>query len=1432
MAEYNRPPQGWRFEFAGVCLRDVPDALTPNKYSAAKNIRASAKQGVQTRPGYVSLFNTGAAAVTDLRAYAALGTDNLPRFLARDTGNAIYLDTGALIATLTGVAGSGVSMLPFRPAQSPQAWMYVSSLEDYRKFSAPDAGGAVVAQKVGIAEPLSTTIPTLVVEAAPLGPTCTDFTGVYTGWTAGGTASGISAVNLFTDTAGTVLTDPALSTRKSVKVVYVGLYMVGMEVIFAAINQYQVQAVLPACAAAIITNVLYYVGSSGPCQITLSTDISGSLQRGSIVHLVQGGNNEDVLVLSAIKGPGNTCAFECSTAATYTGGTVSGVGAIVVDGAPVAAQAITSPTIHSNMTAGIGYISQTLASNPFAAYSQDDYVHVLLLLNNIAAISKVDIIFNTGNTGGAPDYVTSTLTYSVTGAALADVLVAGDLAQISFPVSALTDFAGMPASVNGIRISVTSTDWTTLVVGSVWMGGKGGPDIGETGIPYKYRVVPRSSLTGAKGNASAPMRYAVSPRRQQVKLVLPSAAYDSQIDTWDIYRYGGSVTSYRYLGSVPSSASTYIDDLFDDAVLGGTLLETDNFEPWPSIDAPFRPTSPAVTISGTFITVAWTGTWPVTILRWLPGTLLAVGGVGVFTLRARPLNVNSTTYMFEVTECGGYSTGGSYFIVSEPIVARQPVPYAWGPNEQGDVFAVGDTLRPGTVYFAKSYQPDSAPDSYNLDLTPPSEPLLGGTCLRGVSLVASTQRWWALYPAFTTAQRYNAIEQSIGRGLVSPYGHCSDGQRIYFWAKDGIVATEGGSFQSLTDADLYPLFPHEGVTGANITRNGVTFYAPDYKRAATFRLAVAQGFLYADYQDSTGTPRTLVCDLRTGGWQPDIYGDPIRVHYAVEQQEGTLGTGAPALYPMVVLADTAGKVYKQQDLANDDGMAIACLVATFEWDGGDPRSQPQWGDLYLDCLPITPVTATPMSLSAAVGAATVVAAAATRTFSPISAAGGVLKKFLGLQLAWTDDFTTQSAPTALYLWQPSLVPKPETTKDRFGDWEQSGAAYYRGFVLSADTFNLVKSLGIRNGDNNALVTFPIQHNGQQEIGYAFAAPFVAHLIRHEAQDAVPWRYFGIKWISDPWPELIAERTPWINLGTPGAKYMRGLVVPIDTNGLPITLTLVSSDGASVAMGPYTTLAAVKTPTAIALTIPLIGHEFQIRPSGPCRIWTEEIRWDYDLWPELISEATGWLKVSQDSGASFLQGFVAPIEAGGAAPTFNLLTDAGGTIALTSTVTPAANVKTAVPFSLVTPAVVHEVQLVPSAPCRIWLDEIRWVAQPTAELAITWKTQFTAHGLSGYQHVYRIEAAYASTAPVMLTITSYDGSSPTVIVLPATGGAYRKAIVNLTPNKGTLYQYSATSWSPFQMFLNDFLVWVGLWGRPGNYVPYRLIGSEAGDGARI
>lgn len=616
---------------------------------------------------------------------------------------------------------------------------------------------------------------------------------------------------------------------------------------------------------------------------------------------------------------------------------------------------------------------------------------------------------------------------------------AGQYTEVTVSIASLirigNDQTKTLANCNRVQILANISGNITLGFGSVWVGGGGQPDVGANGSPYFYRLTPRSSTTGATGNPSPATRYGVLPRVQKVIVSLPSAGYDTQIDTWDIERYGGSVTSWRYIGSAPSSATTFTDNVLDSAALAGSELEFDNFEPWPTVDVPWIATVAtagitSISVYGTAIVVLGPSTaFLTTTLRWLPGTLLTLDGQSTYTLWNRPTAIAGGV-LFRILENAG-SPSVSTLVVNEPIVANQPLPYLWGPDANGVVFGCGDPLRPGVLYSAKQLNPDATPNNV-YDLSPPSEPLLGGEIVDGLSLVASSRRWWQLQPAFTLPQRWLPIETPAGRGLAAPFGHCTDGKSIYFWAKDGICAMVPGlPAIALTDADLANLFPRDGVPGKDVTYAGYTFYAPDYSRAAQFRLSIINSILRAHYYDSNGNARLIVCDLQADSagqprlaWSADFGPDALTTSCQPEQPPGSLASVGIS-YAQAYFADAVGKVYTESDLSNDNGVAIACALGVPEWNADDARIPKQWLDAMVDAVPAgsAGILVTPASGGVAVGTPAAIAQGVTRLLSVVPL-GNPLGNFLGVILSWSDNFLTQSVPTTILEWSPEFVAQP------------------------------------------------------------------------------------------------------------------------------------------------------------------------------------------------------------------------------------------------------------------------------------------------------------------------------------------------------------------------------------------------------------------------
>ncbi len=134
-------------------------------------------------------------------------------------------------------------------------------------------------------------------------------------------------------------------------------------------------------------------------------------------------------------------------------------------------------------------------------------------------------------------------------------------------------------------------------------------------------------------------------------------------------------------------------------------------------------------------------------------------------------------------------------------------------------------------------------------------------------------------------------------------------------------------------------------------------------------------------------------------WSIDSYNDSMAVHYAVQQPESSM-VNAPALNPVLLLGGANGKVWKESALTNDNAAPITGTIFTFEFNGGDLRTQPLWGDIYLDAVSPSNLTAQPTVGGNLFGNSTVIAGNNSRQFSQVSCNGQAEQKFMGLAVTW------------------------------------------------------------------------------------------------------------------------------------------------------------------------------------------------------------------------------------------------------------------------------------------------------------------------------------------------------------------------------------------------------------------------------------------------
>ncbi len=654
---------------------------------------------------------------------------------------------------------------------------------------------------------------------------------------------------------------------------------------------------------------------------------------------------------------------------------------------------------------------------------------------------------------------------------------------------------------------------------AIYITGGFGPNTGDVGVPYVYVARSRDGTLGVVGNGSPPSRGGVMPRRQRVQCT-PPADIDTSATLIDWFRIGGLLDRFTYVGTSPNDGSVFTDDTADVNVVGGETLVLDNFQPWPTTGLPKSGTakvagSALLSLTGDLFNTAWA-----------PGTPIVVNGFTVLIDQ-----VISTTRLLLRGNAG--SSASANWTIANPTLLAQPLPAIWG-DVHGVYFACGDANNPATVYWCKPNTLDMVSDTGNALVTGGGDLLQNGYVYDTVSYVASTNNIFRL----DQDGRGGFVPRLTAgiRGFWTRWAFCVDEDGCHFLAPDGIyVKVGGGVEQSITDDDLYPLFPHDGIAGVSV--NGIA--PPDMTQTTRLRLSKIDRYLYFDYIDTGGHDRTLLYDVRTKAWGYDSYPSGVRVR---------LGEPGSGVHDQIL--GMGDGTIQQYAGASDNGAAIPCAVSTRYVDAGDVRTIKQFGDVLVKADPNggAGITAQVIYNDGLSSLPPVVLGAGVSQLTPfalnINNGDGVLARNLGIALTWSES----SAQPALELWEPSFLPKVEDATQRATDWDDlgyAGAKFVQGVVIRANTYGATKTLTIE-ADGATAITLDVNHNGEMEIAYPNAAagwtPFVGQLLRIVG-DTTAWQLYSVRWIFEPAPDAATEwRTQPTTHDLPGYFSVRDMLV--------------------------------------------------------------------------------------------------------------------------------------------------------------------------------------------------------------------------------------------------------------------------------------------------
>jgi hypothetical protein len=774
--------------------------------------------------------------------------------------------------------------------------------------------------------------------------------------------------------------------------------------------------------------------------------------------------------------------------------------------------------------------------------------------------------------------------------------------ELRFKIGALervgSDTSRTLKDVAAIRVQFTATNTIQCDIDAWWVGGTYGLEVEETEDPYLYVAVPRSTLTGAMGNPSPPMRSGVLPQRQAVNLSVAQHT-DPQVDVIDFYRTGGALLEWHYVGTADNDASpNFTDEYSEDVIKFNPLLEFDNFQPFPIVDIPHSGTQCSVV--GSTVTKTTGDDFDTS---WARGSVIIIDGIAC-TLYASP----TSTTRLEINESIGTKTNVGYSLPS-PTKLAQNLAAVFGPYTLGDggVFIFG--VKDGYLYWTKQGNPDSAPDINSLRVTSGSEALVNGCVYDGVPYVFSDRRMYKVTPIPTNdgSVTFQVSEIAHSIGLWSKWG-ITVGDRIYFVGEDGIYQSDGGIPRSLTHEDLYPLFPHEGMAGSSA--NNIP--APDFSQGTALRLSQCGPQVYFDYA-GVGGRRTLVYDFRIGGWIFDDYADDISLHAS--------GDGA-GVYE--VLCGSALGVLYTLGGATDSGSPILCSVTTGADDAGDFRAKKQYGDFMLDMYRSPGAGAGTVSVTYHYNGIGVGTSEATQSITSGTArqlylkeaaagAGTAHHRSVAVEASWS---ATTSFSPQLFGWEYTYLVRPEDIQLRPTDWTDagfSGRKLVKAVTIDADTYNVAKTLGIEYDGGVSAGTIAITHNGRTRATHELASPIQAHLLRLKPQGTTDWALYGAEFLYDRQPELVTMPTEWTDAGRAGLKFVQGMRIHCNTYGLPVLGNVLYDQGQS---GAAVVVTANGESVVAVEFAPFEAHVLRFLPASDIQIFG--IEWIYEPAPDYAS----------------------------------------------------------------------------------------------------------------------------------------------------------------------------------------------------------------------
>lgn len=855
-----------RFFCLGMDLNRPVDELKQLKYALLKNVRAYQTGRLEARKGLTKIGEVSGA-VHSIRRLNVPRTSNWTRVIG--SGANLSLGQSSFTQIDTGYSGNPLALVPYRPSQSPDPWMYVMDSARQRKVN---VDGSL--HFVGLPPP---TLPPVAGRDSTSGSV--PFKEVFpaqmysSGWASGpafvGDVSGgkflVASLNTIlydSGTTGWCTIQPGVMTG-IVRNMLLSLsgFAPGEEeevVVTAVSNGFPDSTTIAAIATL----------PSGQSSIVLTGITSGIEASGILENVTKG---ESTLITAVISGPDAEQAILCTPPSPWVVGDtvyVRSAFRCYTTTTHTEMEAIQNHSLrmHTNITEDLALPLTGYATSPKfnpaldlskitadISATPDSYIAINLSLTHPQDTTLIKIMFGCTNTADQDkkfdtDYFYVTLTPDQLDETNGMRIKIAEFLQVGNPSWKNIYYFQIETTIRDPINYDEREEWdnihTYTYFHSIYLSGTSGPDSGTIGSGYRYRYRARASSTGVVSNWSPATLEELLLNGEAVSVVAPEQyTAAAEVDKLDFQRRGGSIPDdWYYIGSVDNTVTPtpFIDKYPDDVVIANPSEGQDHYQLWPIIGAPVSGTGATVTgvsVSGTSFSTDWA-----------PDTPILINGVW-YTI----YQVYSSTSL-QIYESGGVQTNVGWEI-PEPILQGQPMPCFWGPLND-TFFGCGDPVNPQRLYWTNVGDADTTRQTNWLDITTPSEPLMNGVIYNGRCYVWSSERFFQILPETQdesgAVTGWNYVEIPSGKGLWARWAFTNPqsipGDVLFFLSKDGIYGTDGGSPSDITAEDLRPLFPNEGNLGEDVNTVPAPYMVAP--AAARFRLAFYDDYLYFDYPSS------------------------------------------------------------------------------------------------------------------------------------------------------------------------------------------------------------------------------------------------------------------------------------------------------------------------------------------------------------------------------------------------------------------------------------------------------------------------------------------------------------------------------------------------------------------------------------------------------